>query len=84
MLNLQEAETTVTRIGFAAGLASGLVTAIVGMAGPAYASAPRDDSHHVFDLLSDPKGYVDHLRWLDEISPKVNVPKVDTTAQLSR
>ena len=54
------------------------------MAVPAYASAPRDDSHHVTDLLSEPKGYVDHLRWLDEISPKVNVPKVDTTAQLSR
>jgi hypothetical protein len=72
------------RTGFATLVASGLATAILGMAAPAHAIAPRDDLHHVFDSLSEPKGDVDHLSWLEDVSPKVNVPTVDTTAQLSR
>jgi hypothetical protein len=72
------------RIAFATLVTSGLATAILGMAAPAYAIAPRDDSHNDFELLSEPKRDVDHLSWLDDISPKVNVPKVDTTAQLTR
>ena len=72
------------RMGFVTLVTSGLATAILGMAAPAHAIAPRDDSHYVFGLLSEPKGDVDHLSWLDDISPKVNVPEVDTTAQLIR
>jgi hypothetical protein len=72
------------RIGFTTLVTSGLTTAILGMAAPAHAIAPHDDSRYVLNLLSEPKGDVDHLSWLDAISPKVNVPEVDTTAQLSR
>ena len=72
------------KIAHATFVTSGLAAVILGMAAPAQAIAPDGDSHCAFDLLSEPKGDVDHLSWLDVISPKVTVPEVDTTAQLSR
>jgi hypothetical protein len=73
---------TMKKIGFATLVASGLAAAVLGLAVPGQAVPPG--GHHVFDLLSEPKGGVDHLNWLDDISPKVTVPNVDTTVQQSR
>ena len=74
---------TMKKFGFATLVASGLAGAVLGLAAPGQAVTP-DGGHHVFDLLSEPKGGVDHLNWLDHISPKVTVPKVDTIVQQSR
>jgi hypothetical protein len=80
---LKEVEMTMKQLGFAALVASGLAAAVLGLAVPGQAVTP-DAGHHVLELLSEPKGGVDHLNWLDDISPKVTVPQVDTTVQQSR
>ena len=74
---------TVKKIGFATLVVGGLAAAVLGLAAPGQA-VPPDGGHPVLDLQSEPKGGVDHLNWLDDISPKVTVPKVDTTVQQSR
>lgn len=71
------------KIGFATLVASGLAAALLGLAAPGHAVPPAG-GHHVMDLLSEPKSGVDHLHWLDEISPKVTVPKIEATVQQSR
>jgi ABC-type glycerol-3-phosphate transport system substrate-binding protein len=65
------------KFGFAAVVASGLAAAALGFAGPAQAS---DE----VTVPVTPMGYssgVDHLDWLNDIQPKVNVPQVDTSVR---
>lgn len=57
--------------------ASGLGAAVLGLATPAQAAPPA-----VTTATTISTG-VDHLGWLDQIHPKVNVPKVDTTVRHS-
>jgi hypothetical protein len=63
------------KFGFATIVASGLAAAFFGFAAPAQAStvvsAPTIAAAH--------SSGVDHLDWLNDIQPKVNVPKVDTS-----
>jgi hypothetical protein len=62
------------KFGLATVVASGLAAAVLGFAAPAQAgSVPAAQPI----VASAPTG-VDHLDWLDDIQPKVNVPKVDT------
>jgi hypothetical protein len=72
-----------TKSGFTI-TAAGLAAAIVGLAAPAQAAvitvAPSTTTTQV--SLSVPAG-VDHLDWLNDIQPKVNVPKVDTSVRHS-
>jgi hypothetical protein len=35
-------------------------------------------------LVTESKTGVDHLEWLDDIRPKVNVPMIDTSVRQSR
>jgi hypothetical protein len=65
------------KFGFAAVVASGLAAAVLGFAGPAQA-----DSQVTIPVT--PGGYsagIDHLDWLNDIQPKVNVPHVDTSVR---
>jgi hypothetical protein len=71
------------KIGFATIVSSGLAAAILGLAVPALAVTPGE-GQRVLDLVAETKIGIDHLEWLDEISPKVNVPMVDTSVQQSR
>jgi hypothetical protein len=68
------------KFGFATIAASGLAAAILGLAAPAQA-VPGATAPIV--SASVPTG-VDHLDWLDDIQPKVNVPQVDTSVRQSR
>jgi hypothetical protein len=65
------------KFGFAAVVASGLGAAVLGFAAPAQASA--EVTVPVIPA-SYPSG-VDHLDWLNDIQPKVNVPQVDTSVR---
>jgi ABC-type glycerol-3-phosphate transport system substrate-binding protein len=68
------------KFGFAAVVASGLAAAVLGFAAPAQAGAD-------VTVPVTPMGYssgVDHLDWLNDIQPKVNVPHVDTSVRQSR
>jgi len=71
------------KIGFATVVGSGLVVAILGLGVPALAVTPGD-GQGVLELVAETKMGVDHLQWLDDIRPKVNVPMVDTSVQQSR
>jgi hypothetical protein len=71
------------KIGFATVLASGLAAAILGLAAPAQAVAAAD-APRVLHSAPETKIGIDHLNWLDDIRPKVKVPKVDTSVQQSR
>jgi len=71
------------KIGFATVVGSGLVVAILGLGVPALAVAPGE-GQRVLELVAETKMGVDHLQWLDDIRPKVNVPTVDTSVQQSR
>jgi hypothetical protein len=67
------------KFGFATIAASGLAAALFGFAGPAQAAT---------DLTAAPAGTtisagVDHLDWLNDISPDVKVPKVDNSVRHS-
>ncbi len=57
-------------------LISGLAVAVLGLAAPAQTAPPAN-------LLpvsaSEFKVGVDHLHWLDDIRPKVKVPRVDSS-----
>jgi hypothetical protein len=70
-------DTTMKKFGFAAIAASGLAAAILGLAAPAQA-APAATAPIV--SASFPSG-VDHLDWLNDIQPNVNVPDVDTSVR---
>jgi hypothetical protein len=63
------------KFGFATIVASGLAAAFFGFAAPAQASAELTAP---VIPASYPSG-VDHLDWLNDIQPKVNVPQVDTS-----
>ena len=65
------------KFGFAAIIASGLAAGVLGFAAPAQASAE-------VTVPITPAAYstgVDHLDWLNDIQPKVNVPQVDTSVR---
>jgi hypothetical protein len=72
-----------TKIGFVTLASSGLAALILGLAIPALAVAPSN-GQPVLELVAETKIGVDHLNWLDDIRPKVNVPRVDTSVQQSR
>jgi hypothetical protein len=63
------------KIELAAVVAGGLAVAVLGLGSPAQA-APQGDAPAV-SQASGTKVGVDHLDWLDDIRPKVNVPNVD-------
>jgi hypothetical protein len=65
------------KIGIAVVVSSGLAAALIGLAAPAPAAA----SSPVLDSALETKIGIDHLDWLDDIRPKVNVPQVDTSVQ---
>ena len=65
------------KIGTAIVVFSGLAAAILGLAAP----APATSSSPVLDSAFETKIGVDHLDWLDDIRPKVNVPTVDTSVE---
>jgi len=67
------------KIGIAAIAAAGFAT-VIGLAAPAQADVSSPTIDQV--ALSFPRG-VDHLNWLNDIQPKVNVPKVDTSPRHS-
>jgi hypothetical protein len=60
------------KIKLAAVVAGGLAAAILGLSSPAQA-APQGVAHAFGTRVG-----IDHLDWLDDIRPKVNVPNVDT------
>lgn len=63
--------------GFAVVTTSALAAAILGLATPASATASSPALTSVIETQSG----VDHLDWLDDIRPKVNIPTVDTSVQ---
>jgi hypothetical protein len=63
------------KFGFVAAIASGFAAGFIGLAGPAAAGPAADAS----TVSASVKSGVDHLDWLDDIQPKVNVPRVDTS-----
>jgi hypothetical protein len=65
------------KFGFAVIAASALGTGLLGLAGQAQAAIPAAASSTVISTG------VDHLGWLDQIQPKVNVPSVDNTVRHS-
>ncbi|OLO99305.1 hypothetical protein BVU76_26195 [Mycolicibacterium porcinum] len=68
------------KFGFAVVAASGLSAAVLGLAAPALAAEPAHASAPSSVTIS---AGVDHLDWLDQIQPKANAPKVDTTVRHS-
>ena len=71
------------KIGLATLVSGGLVVAILGIGAHALAVAPGE-GQHVLELVAGAKMGVDHLEWLDDIRPKVDVPMVDTSVRQSR
>ena len=63
------------KIHLAAVVACGLAAAILGLGSPAQA-VPG-----VVHAATESKAGIDHLDWLDDIRPKVNVPNVDTNVK---
>jgi hypothetical protein len=67
-------------IGFAAIVAGGLTAGIIGLAAPAQATVIAAPAAVASIVV--PAG-IDHHSWLDQITPDVHVPKVDTSVQHS-
>ena len=65
------------KFGFVTIIASGLAAAVLGFAVPAQASTVLSTPV----LAASHSTGVDHLDWLDDIQPKVNVPDVDTSVR---
>jgi hypothetical protein len=65
------------KIGLATLVTGGLAAAILGFAAPAQGASVAD-THPVSCSTPGPITGIDHLHWLDDIRPKVNVPNVDT------
>jgi hypothetical protein len=80
---MKEAGITMKKIGFATLVTSGLAAAILGLAGPALAVTPVDGQRVLHSVVETKIG-IDHLNWLDDIRPKVKVPRVDTSVQQRR
>jgi hypothetical protein len=70
------------KFGFATIAAMGFAAAILGLAGPAQAAPAGPAPVTALAILPQPTG-VDHLDWLNDIQPKVNVPQVDTSVRHS-
>jgi hypothetical protein len=68
------------KIELAAVIASGVAAAILGLGSPAQA-VDGGDAPAVLHAAPETKIGIDHLNWLDDIRPKVNVPDVDTNVQ---
>ena len=71
------------KIGFATLASSGLIVAILGLGVPALAVTPGE-GQRILELVAETRTGVDHLQWLDDIRPKVNVSMVDTSVRQSR
>jgi hypothetical protein len=65
------------QFGFATIIAGGLAAAVLGFAAPAATAAPVDLSGTTISAG------IDHHTWLDQITPQVNVPHVDTSVHQS-
>jgi hypothetical protein len=65
------------KFGFATIIAGGLTAAALGFTAPAAIAAPVDLSGTTISAG------IDHHAWLDQITPTVNVPQVDTTVHQS-
>ena len=65
------------KFGFAAVAATGLAAAVVGLAAPAQANTTA------LPPVTTIATGVDHLGWIDDIQPKVNVPQVDNSVRHS-
>lgn len=65
------------KFGIAVIAASALGTGLLGLAGQAQAAVPAATSSTAISTG------VDHLGWLDQIQPKVNVPSVDNSVRHS-
>jgi hypothetical protein len=76
----ERSEIEMKNFVFAAVVASGLAAVALGFAGPAQAS---DEVTVPVTPTGYPSG-VDHLDWLNDIQPKVNIPQVDTSVHQSR
>lgn len=68
--------------GFATAITGGLAVAILGLAAPASAAITDVPAATAGPTIVVPAG-IDHHSWLDQITPRVNVPKVDNTVQHS-
>jgi hypothetical protein len=73
-------DTPMKKIELAAVIASGVAAAILGLGSPAQA-VDGGDAPAVLHAAPETKIGIDHLNWLDDIRPKVNVPDVDTNVQ---
>jgi hypothetical protein len=73
----KEGAPKMTKFGFATAIASGFAAGFIGLAVPA-AAAPAADAS---TISASVKSGVDHLDWLDDIQPRVNVPRVDTSVR---
>jgi hypothetical protein len=69
-------------LGFATIITGGLAAAVLGLAAPASAAITDLPIAAAGSALIIPAG-IDHHSWLDQIAPKVNVPKVDNTVRHS-
>ncbi|MCV7226533.1 hypothetical protein [Mycolicibacterium komossense] len=67
-------------LGFATVVAGALAAGVVGLAAPAQAAVV--DAPAAVTSILVPAG-IDHHSWLDQITPDVHVPKVDTSVQHS-
>ena len=68
------------KLGFATIAASGLAAAILGLAAPAQAATAVEAPTAASSAIEFSAG-IDHQQWINDIQPKVNVPKVDTTVR---
>lgn len=64
------------KFAFATAIVGGMVAGVIGLAAPAQANPGPAAGETI-------SAGVDHLNWLDQIQPKPNVPKVDTTVRHS-
>ncbi len=67
------------KIELAAAVTGGLAAAILGLGSPALAASVGDAP--AVSHASGTKAGIDHLDWLDDIRPKVNVPNVDPSVK---
>ena len=67
------------KFGFAALAASGLTAALFGLAAPAEAAVDASPLPVATSIATG----IDHLDWINDITPDVDVPKVDTSVRHS-
>ena len=74
---IKEGAPKMKKFGFATAIAGGFAAGFIGLAVPAAAVPAADAS----TISASVKSGVDHLDWLDDIQPRVNVPRVDTSVR---